>query len=72
MAKVLWFFDMSSPGDAPVDADIQTAFTDGFLTAPKQFPVHFQPRSEQRAAVLQRGFQDADAFLSQDDQKISD
>jgi hypothetical protein len=67
MGKLLWFFDITAPG--PVDTEIETAFSTGFLTAPKPISVVFKPRSEERAEILRREFQIADEFLSKYDQK---
>ena len=67
MSKLLWFFDMSAT--APVDTNVETMFTQGFLTAPKKFPVSLKTRSPERAKLLRHEFEHADAFLSQYDQK---
>ena len=63
MAKVVWAFDLS-PGNNPetgkklsteeVDSSIETAWTNGFLTAPKPFPVIISPRSPQHSAVIKQ------------------
>ncbi|KIW32629.1 uncharacterized protein PV07_04160 [Cladophialophora immunda] len=66
MSKLLWFFDMSATG-GPVDTNVETAFTKGFLTAPKKFPVALRPRSQERAEILRKEFQQADEFLSRYD-----
>lgn len=65
MSKLLWFFDMCATG--PVDVNVETAFTKGFLTAPKEFPITLKPRSDERAQLLRREFEQADKFLSQYD-----
>lgn len=65
MSKLLWFFDMSAPG--AVDTDVETAFTKGFLTAPKRFAVNFKPRSPKRAEILRTEWKNADSFLSRYD-----
>ena len=68
MSKLLWFFDMSATGS--VDTNVETAFTKGFLTAPKKFPVSLKPRSPEKAEMLRQEFQHADTFLSQYDQQV--
>ena len=52
MAKMVWLFDIRHASPTPVDVSMSTAFSDGFLVAPKNFPVHFLPRSEQHVRVI--------------------
>ena len=57
MAKLVWAFDLS-PGNGlseeDIDSSIETAWTNGFLTAPKPFPLVITPRSPQHAAVIKQ------------------
>jgi hypothetical protein len=57
MAKIAWAFDISS-GPESVNDDIDTAYTDGFLIAPKKFPVIITPRSERHRDVIIKEFED--------------
>ncbi len=63
MAKLAWAFDIL-PDSAVVDADIQTAYTDGFLVSPKEFPVRFICRSQVQKAVLMKEFEMAKAVFA--------
>ncbi len=63
MAKLVWTFDIS-PGKDPVtgsnlskdetDDSIENQWTDGFLTAPKKFPITIRVRSPKHAEVIDR------------------
>ena len=63
MAKLTWGFNMLS-GASPVNVDIHTAYSDGFLTAPKQFPVTFSPRSEKHREVVMKEIEQAKKILA--------
>ncbi|OJI89780.1 hypothetical protein ASPTUDRAFT_342428 [Aspergillus tubingensis CBS 134.48] len=68
IAKIIWAFDIS-PGIDPatgqqmrvedVNVDIATQWTDGFLIAPKPFPIRLSVRSEKRREVLDRELKEA-------------
>ena len=60
---------MSATG--PVDTDVETAVTEGFLTAPMEFQVSLKPRWPEKKEILRKEFKQADAFLSQYDQKLA-
>jgi hypothetical protein len=62
MAKIAWGFDLS-PGAGAVDVDIETAYTDGFLIAPKKFPISFIPRSNTHKDVIEREFEAITPFF---------
>ncbi|KAK5653767.1 hypothetical protein OQA88_7924 [Cercophora sp. LCS_1] len=64
MAKLAWAFDLK-PGDGPVDDSVETAYTPGFLIAPKKFPIVITPRSEKHKAVLVREFEAMKPFYEQ-------
>ncbi|RYP80176.1 hypothetical protein DL769_002589 [Monosporascus sp. CRB-8-3] len=51
MAKIAWAFDLS-PGSGAVDDNIDTAYHDGFLIAPKKFPILITPRSDRHKNVI--------------------
>ncbi|KAK4215596.1 cytochrome P450 [Rhypophila decipiens] len=60
MAKLAWALDLApaegmSPAD--VDDDISTAYLEGFLIAPKRFPISIKPRSEKHRAVIEAEFE---------------
>lgn len=61
MAKIAWAFDLS-PGTGAVDDDINTAYHDGFLIAPKKFPILITPRSDIHKAVITNEFQRIESF----------
>ena len=59
MAKLVWAFDMKSGSNQLVDVDIKDAYTDGFLTCPKKFPIKFVARSKDHEEVIKKGFETA-------------
>lgn len=59
MAKLVWAFDMLPGSDDVVDVDIKSAYTDGFLTCPKKFPIKFIPRSKTHEDVIRKEFEAA-------------
>lgn len=62
MAKIVWAFNITA-GTSKVDTDIESAYTDGFLTAPAKFPVNFMPRSAKHESVIFEEFQSVKPFL---------
>ncbi|KAI8229430.1 UDP-glucosyltransferase A1 [Colletotrichum sp. SAR 10_96] len=65
MAKIAWGFDLSpGEGEGEVDVDVGTAYTDGFLIAPKKFPITIRPRSERHAAVIEEEQRRAEPFFA--------
>jgi hypothetical protein len=63
MAKLVWLFDISR-GSAAVDSAVETAYTDGFLIAPKRFPVEFVPRSQERVRITRQELRDCQSVFS--------
>lgn len=63
MSKIAWAFDIL-PETAPVDVDIRTAFTEGMVTTPLNFPVNFKARSPVHEAIVEAEFKAADTFLA--------
>lgn len=61
MAKIAWGFDLS-PGPGAVNDDIDTAYTDGFLIAPKKFPILFTPRSVKHKDVIMKEYEAVKPF----------
>ena len=59
MAKLVWAFDMIPGSDDPVNVDIKDAYTDGFLTCPKKFPIEFVPRSRQHEDIIRKEYEAA-------------
>jgi hypothetical protein len=57
MAKTVWLFTIQSGSAAPLDTSISSAFTDGFIVAPKKFPVQFVPRSNEHVKVIRGEFE---------------
>ncbi|KAK6081151.1 cytochrome P450 [Seiridium cupressi] len=50
-----WAFNLS-PGSEAVDDDIVTAYHDGFLIAPKKFPILITPRSDRHKNVIENEY----------------
>ena len=63
MAKIAWGFDLS-PGMGAVDVDVHTAYTEGFLIAPKKFPILFTPRSDKHKEVVVREYEATKPFFA--------
>lgn len=61
MAKIIWAFDIVA--EEKLDTNLQTAWKDAILTAPKDMPITFRVRSEKRREVLEKEWQSADKFL---------
>ena len=59
MAKLVWAFDIIARSDDTVKIDIKDAYTDGFLTSPKKFPIKFVPRSKQHEDVIKNEYEAA-------------
>ena len=58
MAKLLWAFSFSEKkGALPVDIDIKTGYSEGFLCCAKPFDCAIKPRSEARLATIMREFE---------------
>ncbi|KAK9783103.1 putative Cytochrome P450 [Seiridium cardinale] len=55
MAKIAWAFNLS-PGSEAVDDDIVTAYHDGFLIAPKKFPIIITPRSDRHKSIIENEY----------------
>ena len=61
MAKIAWAFDLS-PGLDAVNDDIDTAYHDGFLIAPKRFPISITPRSKKHKNVIESEYSSIKSF----------
>lgn len=62
MAKIAWGFELS-PGSGPVNVDIDTAYSDGFLVAPKKFPILFTPRSDKHRDIIIKEYEALKPFF---------
>jgi hypothetical protein len=63
MAKLVWAFDITTDA-AAVDTNVESAYSNGFLTCPLKFPVQFTPRSSKHAAVIEKEFESIKPFLA--------
>jgi hypothetical protein len=68
LAKIAWAFDLS-PGSEPVDDDVNTAYHDGFLIAPKRFPIVITPRSDTRKQVIENEYHSMGPFWDKYDEQ---
>ncbi|KAG2419536.1 hypothetical protein HFD88_004332 [Aspergillus terreus] len=68
IAKIIWAFDIRAGTDPTtgrhlqdeeVNVDVATQWTDGFLIAPKPFPIVMKLRSEKHREALRRELEDA-------------
>jgi hypothetical protein len=74
IAKLVWAFSIT-PGTHPttgarlavedIDDAVETQWTNGFLTAPKPFPVKIEIRSAAHQAVVDRECREAQAVFRQ-------
>lgn len=62
MAKIAWGFDLS-PGPDPVNVDVSTAYSDGFLIAPEKFPIRIAPRSDKHGDIITKEYESVKPFL---------
>ena len=64
MAKIAWTFDISSdPTSPPLDTDVGSGYSDGFVLGPKPFSASFTVRSPLHREVIEREFQQAKTFF---------
>lgn len=63
IAKMVWLFDIKSTSATPLDVSMSSAFSDGFLVAPKRFPVEFVPRFEERLQVIRDEFEKSEEYF---------
>ncbi|GAB0138040.1 hypothetical protein EsDP_00006287 [Epichloe bromicola] len=61
MAKLAWTFELA-PGSEAVDDEINTAYHDGFLIAPKKFPILITPRSDRHKNVITNEYDSIKSF----------
>ena len=62
MAKIAWGFELSADLEA-VDVDINTAYSDGFLIAPKKFPILITPRSDKHKDIITKEYEATEPFF---------
>ena len=65
MAKLLWAFDFARAKDVdgkdiPVDVDVLTGYSEGFLVCAKDFKVDVRVRSERRRRTIMDEFDTAE------------
>ncbi|RGP61683.1 cytochrome p450 [Fusarium sporotrichioides] len=61
MAKIAWTFNLASNSSA-VNDDIDSAYHDGFLIAPKKFPIKITPRTERHKEVIMNEYDSIQSF----------
>lgn len=59
IARVLWAFNVRPKKGGRISVD-DGMFTDGFVSAPKQLQIVFEPRSEGHTAIIEKEFGDLD------------
>ncbi|KAL2787809.1 cytochrome P450 [Aspergillus keveii] len=64
MAKLVWLFNILPGSEGGGDLSVETGYTDGFLIAPKKFPVRFVPRSDSHVETIQKELQQCQALFS--------
>lgn len=73
VAKLVWAFDIRAGTDPvtgrpissnEINVDIETQWTDGFLIAPKPFPITLRVRSNKHREVLQQEMDQAQKIFS--------
>ncbi|KAK5046472.1 hypothetical protein LTR84_008275 [Exophiala bonariae] len=64
MAKIAWAFSITAdPNSPPLDVEVCTGYSDGFVLGPKPFSASFQVRSSQHREVIDREFESVKAFF---------
>lgn len=60
MAKIAWAFDISAdPNCPPLDLEVASGYSDGFITGPKPFSASFTVRSPKHRAVIETEYAQA-------------
>ncbi|ESK96459.1 cytochrome p450 [Moniliophthora roreri MCA 2997] len=66
LSRIIWAFDLQVPKDPktgnPIIPDINdedATYTDGFVSVPKAYPLAFIPRSEKKAQIVRKAFEQA-------------
>ncbi|ESK98378.1 cytochrome p450 [Moniliophthora roreri MCA 2997] len=66
LSRIVWAFDLEVPKNPksgnsviPDINDEDVTFTDGLLNFPKAYPVAFVPRSENKAQIIRKAFEEA-------------
>ncbi|KAL3457975.1 cytochrome P450 [Aspergillus heterothallicus] len=63
IAKMVWAFDFEREEEGgKLDVSVETGYEGGFLVCPKRLPIRIRPRSEARAAVIQKEFEGLKGF----------
>ncbi|KAF2266042.1 cytochrome P450 [Lojkania enalia] len=63
MAKFVWAFDVVWMGEEALDTNVETAWKDAILTAPKEVPIGFSVRGEKREEIIRKEWSKAEAYL---------
>lgn len=64
MGKLVWLFNILPGSAGGGDLAVETGYTDGFLIAPKKFPVQFIPRSDAHVKTIKEELQQCQALFS--------
>lgn len=63
MARVAWAFNIRADPTAPIDFNINSGYTDGFVFSPVPFQARLEVRSPIHEAIIMKEYQAATAFL---------
>ena len=64
MAKIAWAFNIKADAGAPpLNLDVETGYSDGFVFGPNPFSASFTVRSPRHQEVIEREYQEAMTFF---------
>ena len=64
MAKIAWAFDIkANPKASPLDLNVETGYSDGFVFGPKPFSASFAVRSPKHRVTIEREYEEAKRFF---------
>ncbi len=64
MAKLAWAFDIKAdPNAPPLDLNVETGYSDGFVFGPKPFSASFAVRSAKHLETIEREYEEAKIFF---------
>ncbi|EXJ75912.1 uncharacterized protein A1O5_00420 [Cladophialophora psammophila CBS 110553] len=64
MSKMAWAFDIKADQNAPpLDLDVETGYSDGFVFGPNPFSASFSIRSEQHQETILKEYEEAKTFF---------
>lgn len=64
MSKMAWAFDIrTDPTAPPLDSNVETGYSDGFVFGPNPFSASFSIRSRQHEETIRKEYEEAKIFF---------